>query len=81
MPRDLASQLLGKWLGRVAGERDCCSGCRRSPLAGELLHVFDRGRMLCTLCVARLPEAEREPLRSERVHAAERKLSVMPRAA
>jgi hypothetical protein len=81
MARDLASRLLKKSLGAMAGERSCCSHCRRSPLPGELMHVFERGRMLCTLCVAKLPDDKREPLRSERVHAAERKLAVMPRAA
>jgi hypothetical protein len=81
MARDLASQLLRKSLGAMAGERPCCSRCRRTPLPGELVHEFERGHLLCTLCVARLPESEREPLRSERVHAAERKLAVMPRAA
>jgi hypothetical protein len=81
MARDLASRLLKKSLGAMAGERSCCSRCRRSPLTGELMHVFERDETLCTLCLAKLPDTEREPLRSERVHAAERKLTVMPRAA
>jgi hypothetical protein len=81
MPRDLASQLLLKSLGSTAGEHPCCSRCQRSPLPGELLHVFDRGKKLCALCVAQLPESEREPLRSERVHVSKRSLAVLPRAA
>lgn len=50
-------------------------------MAGELMHVFESGKSLCTLCVGRLPEGERAPLRSERIHAAERPLDVVPRAA
>jgi hypothetical protein len=43
--------------------------------------VFDTGKALCSLCLARLPEPERAPLRSERVHVADRRLAVIPRAA
>ena len=32
--------------------------------------------MLCALCVAGLPESEREPLRRERVHAGSGQLAV-----
>lgn len=63
----------------AAGER--CSGCRRTPLAGERLHEMETGRILCELCVAALPEHERHAVRSERVGAGERRLSVVPRAA
>ena len=43
--------------------------------------MFESGRKLCSLCLAELPEAERSPLRSERVHVADKRLSVIPRAA
>ena len=56
----------------------CCSACERRLLPGELLHVYDSGRTLCTLCRVTLPEA---PVRSERIHAANVRLAVVPRAA
>jgi hypothetical protein len=77
---DLAAALLRRSV-RADLPAPCCAGCGRRPLPGELLHVYDAGRSLCTLCQSRLPDAERAPLRSERIHAAERHLSVMPRAA
>jgi hypothetical protein len=81
MPHDLASLILRSSLGALRHHRSSCSGCRRTPVAGELLHVFESGSELCSLCLADLPESKRVPLRSERVHAGERRLSVMPRAA
>jgi hypothetical protein len=81
MAHDLASMILRSSLGALGHQRSNCTGCRRTPLAGELLHVFESGDKLCSLCLAELPEPERAPLRSERVHAGERRLAVMPRAA
>jgi hypothetical protein len=78
---DLASLILRRSLGALGAGRDSCSGCRRVPVAGELLHVFESGETLCSLCLAGLPEAERSPLRSERVHVADRRLAVVPKAA
>jgi hypothetical protein len=37
--------------------------------------------MMCDLCVSELPEGKRVSVRTERVHAADRHLSVAPRAA
>ena len=59
----------------------CCSACRRCLLPGELLHVYDSGSTLCTLCRGQLPEDKRSPLRSERIHAGASRLAVVPRAA
>jgi hypothetical protein len=56
----------------------CCAECRRRLLPGELLHVYESGRSLCTLCAQ--PET-RPPLRYERIHAAVTRLAVVPRAA
>jgi len=58
-----------------------CSGCGRRLLPGEILHVFEDDKTLCTLCAARLPADQRAPLRSERVHAAPRQLVAVRRAA
>ena len=81
MARELASMILRSSLGALRHHNSSCSKCRRTPLAGELLHVFGSGDELCSLCLAELPEEKRAPVRSERVHVAERRLSVMPRAA
>lgn len=78
---ELASLILRRSLGALGTGRDCCSRCRRTPVAGELVHVFESEKVLCALCLAGLPEAERSPLRSERVHVADRRLPVVPRAA
>ncbi|HEX8856381.1 MAG TPA: hypothetical protein VF752_12360 [Thermoleophilaceae bacterium] len=82
MPNDIASLLLRKSIGALSKSRgSCCSRCRRTPVAGELMHVFESGSTLCTLCTAELPEAERRPLRSERVHMTDRHVFAVPRAA
>ena len=73
--RTLGDLLMHRGLGRTADAAPCCSACRRRLLPGELSHVYDGGRVACTLC------ATGEPLRSERVHAALRPLAVERRAA
>ena len=78
---ELASLILRRSLGALAHNRDSCSRCRRTPVAGELMHTFESGSVLCSLCLAGLPEAERSPLRSERVHVADRPLAVVSKAA
>ena len=45
------------------------------------MHELDSGRMVCDLCLAGLPEEHRVAVRSERVHASERRLEVAPKAA
>lgn len=77
---DISSELQLHSL-RAGHTAACCSACQRSLLPGELLHVYDSGRSLCTLCRGRLPEAVRSPLRSERIHATAVRLAVVPRAA
>jgi len=78
---ELASLILRRSLGAVGHNCESCSRCRRTPVAGELMHTFESGKVMCSLCVAGLPEAERSPLRSERVHVADRRLAVVPKAA
>jgi hypothetical protein len=77
---DLGSRLMRHHLGADAAA-PCCSDCGRRPLPGELLHVFDSGRTLCTLCVGALTPDARNPVRSERIHVASRPLAVLRRAA
>jgi hypothetical protein len=81
VPRDLGSILRIKAARAQRGEDDTCSGCRRVPLAGELLHELSSHRRVCELCLARLPEANRETISSARVHASNRPLLVARRAA
>jgi hypothetical protein len=78
---ELASFILRRSLGSRSHDRSSCSRCRRTPVAGELLHLFESDTRLCSLCLARLPEAERSPVRSERVHVSDRRLAVVPKAA
>lgn len=78
---DLAADLLRRSARADLAAAPCCTGCGRRPLPGELLHVYAADQALCTLCKSRLPDAERAPLRSERIHVGDRQLAVMPRAA
>jgi hypothetical protein len=80
MARDLASILRLKARGRQK-DPTRCSHCQRAPLAGELLHELENHRKVCQLCLTELPEAKRATVASQRVHVAERPLSVVPRAA
>jgi hypothetical protein len=34
---------------RVAGS-ECCSRCRRTPLIGERVYVYEQGPVICELC-------------------------------
>jgi hypothetical protein len=63
--------------------RDClhCSACHRTPVPGEFVHRLASERMVCSLCLAHVPRAQRSGATAERVHASERHLSVAPRAA
>lgn len=78
---ELASLILRRSLGSVEHDGPRCSRCRRTPVPGELTHVFASDTVLCSLCLAKLPEAERSPLRSERVHVYGQRLAVAPKAA
>jgi hypothetical protein len=78
---ELASLILRRSLGALGTDRSACSRCHRTPVAGELMHVFESSKVLCSLCLATLPEAERSPVRSERVHVGERRIAAVPRAA
>jgi hypothetical protein len=79
--RELASIILRQSVGASRADERRCASCRRTPLVGELMHVLASERTVCSLCLGRVPEDEREPVRSERVHASERRLAVVQRAA
>ncbi len=80
MPKDLASILRLRARTRQ-DDRRCCSGCNRSPLPGELVHELESHRVVCQLCLGRLPESKRATIATERVHVAERPLAIVSPAA
>jgi hypothetical protein len=47
--------LLRRCLGVLEADRDRCSDCGRTPLAGERVHTYDerRGLIVCELCRGR----------------------------
>ena len=77
---DLAAMLMRSSIGALAPS-DQCHDCRRTPLAGERVHELGTGQQLCELCFGALPDESRRAVRSERVHASEQRLAVVPRAA
>jgi hypothetical protein len=58
-----------------------CSSCRRTPVPGEFVHRIASERVVCSLCLAKVPASQRENACAERVHAGERQIAVAPRAA
>jgi hypothetical protein len=56
MPRpraDLERQLLRKGLGALTRDRHRCTDCGRTPLAGERIHHYEHGEVVCALCRTR----------------------------
>jgi phage baseplate assembly protein W len=77
---DISPFLIRVCMG-APSQASSCSQCHRTPLAGERIHRIESGSLLCELCFAALPEEQRVAVRSDRVRASERALSVVPRAA
>jgi hypothetical protein len=63
--QDLERALLRKSVGTLAGGRDRCLDCGRTPLLGETVHRYAGGATVCELCRAlRRGEPEHsEPVR------------------
>jgi len=78
---ELARRILRKGIGSLREQWVECSKCHRTPVPGEFVHRLGPERVVCSLCSAKLPESKREAAAVERVHASERHISVMPRAA
>jgi hypothetical protein len=78
---DMDSLLVRSFIGALSAPAASCTACRRTPLAGEIVHRLDGGSLVCELCFAALPANRRLAVSSERVHASERRLSVAPKAA
>jgi hypothetical protein len=81
MAREIASILLRNSLGALDSDPASCSRCRRVPLIGELMHELESGREVCSLCLSASEGRDGEPVRSQRVRATDKPLSVVPRAA
>ena len=72
----LERELLRRSVGELEAERHRCAHCRRTPLTGELVHVYAAAageRLVCGLCRHLRQEA---PARSELMHAPEHARSV-----
>ena len=78
---DLDAMLMRQSLGALRSAGCRCGDCGRTPLAGERLHELESGSVLCELCFGALPAARRSAVRTERVGASERRLTVAPLAA
>ena len=46
----LEVRLLHRALGALAAGHRNCARCRRTPLVGERLHIYEDERVLCELC-------------------------------
>jgi hypothetical protein len=72
----LEKALLRRSMGEHESSRDRCVHCDRTPLTGEMVHVYETPsgeRLVCELC---RPLRREPPLRSELMHAPEHERSV-----
>ena len=74
---DLERQLLRKGVGALVRDRPACAGCGRTPLTGEVVHVYERGDIVCVLC---RPRRRQDPVRTELVRSCEHGHAVRPTA-
>jgi hypothetical protein len=49
---DLELALLRRGMHERAADRERCHECRRTPLIGERIYLYDGGAVLCELCRA-----------------------------
>jgi ribosomal protein L37AE/L43A len=59
---DLERQLLRKSLGALTRDRHQCTDCGRTPLAGERIHRYEHGALVCALCRAHHPDEPAETM-------------------
>jgi hypothetical protein len=72
----LEKALLRRSVGEHESQRHRCVHCGRTPLTGEMVHIYASGadeRLVCALC---RPLRREEPARSELMHAPEHERSV-----
>jgi hypothetical protein len=65
--------LLRRGVGVLTADRNRCADCRRTPLVGERVHLYDHGAVVCELCRSERRDA---PVATERVRHSERGLGV-----
>ena len=78
---ELARRILRKSIVSIREQCPECSKCHRTPVPGEFVHRLGVERVVCSLCVVKLSASKRDSAIVERVHASEKHLSVVPRAA
>jgi hypothetical protein len=72
----LEQALLRRSVGESHAQRHRCVHCQRTPLTGEVVHVYEtvgEERLVCELC---RPLRRELPARSQLMHAPERERSV-----
>lgn len=78
---ELARRILRRGISAMRSDYVHCDECNRTPVPGEFVHRLASARLVCSLCLARVAESEREGSTAERIHASERHVRVAPRAA
>jgi hypothetical protein len=66
--------LLLRGVGVLTADRNRCADCRRTPLVGERVHLYDSGAVVCELC---RPLRHEAPMSTEVVRHSERGHSVL----
>ncbi len=61
--------LLRRGVGVLTADRNRCADCRRTPLVGERVHLYDHEAVVCELC---RPLRRDPPVATERVRHSER---------
>jgi hypothetical protein len=72
----LEKVLLRRSVGEHEAQRHRCAHCHRTPLTGEVVHIYNAAsgeRLVCELC---RPLRRQAPARSELMHAPEHERSV-----
>lgn len=64
---ELELALLRRGMEERGEGNECCSTCRRTPLTGEHVYVYESGRVVCELCRQRQRNV---PIESHLVHTA-----------
>jgi hypothetical protein len=64
----LERELLRRSVGALEEDRSRCADCRRTPLIGEHVYLYDGDRLVCELC---RPLRRQAPEASEVVHHSE----------
>jgi hypothetical protein len=72
----LEQALLRRSVGESQANRHCCVHCHRTPLTGEVVHLYETvggERLVCELC---RPLRREAPVRSELMHSPEHERAV-----